>query len=347
MGSNSVPTLDLTIGALFIGVILSMGCWGAAVIQIYQYFEKYPADKCVFKVLVTVVFVLDTVHQALITVALYKYLISEYGNFSFLNAAPVELDITTVLNCIIVLLVQSFFVWRIFKLSQRNLFKLATLCALVIAQFALGLVYFGKVCKLRTFSERNKEYFFVCINSTVSAIGDAAIVSALICLLHRSRTGFKRNERMIDRLIMLAINAGLPTCICAVAGAITVSTMRKSLTYLVFYFLGGRLYTNSLLATLNTRRSKHGASFSEGTTNGNSPELVSALSLTRLRVRPEAVSSTSHNSHVVNIRVDTETEQHILDLDDQRPYRLKSLGESVGYHISDSTAEPPKAAFAL
>lgn len=48
---------------------------------------------------------------------------------------------------------------------------------------------------------------------------------------------------------------------------------------------------------------------------------MEALSLTRLRVRPEPVNSAI--SRVVNIRVDTEHEQQILDLDGQVPMRLK------------------------
>ncbi|KLO17975.1 hypothetical protein SCHPADRAFT_886607 [Schizopora paradoxa] len=305
---NDVPSLGPTMGVLFIGVILSMGCWGAAMIQTFHYFE------------VTVVFLLDTVHQALIIVVLYKYLILEYGNISFLHVSLIEFNVTTVIN--------SFFVWRIM------------------------ILYFGKVYKLKTFSERNREFIIVCVNTTISALGDLAIAAALVCFLHRSRTGFKRNERMINRLIMFAIRAGFPTCICAIAGTVTILTMRGSLLYLVFYFLGGRLYTNTLLATPQQE-----ASLITTTTSRDAAGPFDVLPLTHLRIRPDAVSTILQNSRVVNIRVGTETVQYSPDKSGKKDGVRKaeeisewqSLSAVVGAQcrMSDHIIEPPKAALTM
>ncbi|KAG7096666.1 hypothetical protein E1B28_004081 [Marasmius oreades] len=82
---------------------------------------------------------------------------------------------------------------------------------------------------------------------------------------------------MISKLIVFSVSTGLLTSICAIASLISVrfcytkfllSTMTlpllknlvwgKTLIYVTFYFCLGRLYSNSLLATLNARKSIRG-----------------------------------------------------------------------------------------
>ena len=79
--------------------------WGAALVQVYIYydvsgsqiaillrigylisFQRYwKTDRAWLKVYVGVGWALDTIHQGLITKALYTYLITNFGNFLFLT----------------------------------------------------------------------------------------------------------------------------------------------------------------------------------------------------------------------------------------------------------------------
>ncbi|KAG6835281.1 hypothetical protein H0H93_003168 [Arthromyces matolae] len=88
----------------------------------------------------------------------------------------------------------------------------------------------------------------------VAVAGDVVIAGALCFFLHRSRTGFKKSNTMITKLILFAVSAGVLTSICCIACLIAILVWPSTLIYVGFYFLLGKLYTNSLLATLNARQ---------------------------------------------------------------------------------------------
>jgi len=93
----------------------------------------------------------------------------------------------------------------------------------------------------------------------MAAVLDLLLAVTLCYLLHKSRTGFKTTDTTITRVMLFTVNTGLMTSICATVTVITFLEFPKALIYVAFYFLGGRLYTNSLLATLNSRHVSHSA----------------------------------------------------------------------------------------
>lgn len=59
--------------------------------------------------------------------------------------------------------------------------------------------------------------------AALDASSGVLLAGLVIFLLHINRTGFRRTESMINRLIVLTINTGLLTSICAVLTLIFVS----------------------------------------------------------------------------------------------------------------------------
>ena len=64
----------------------------------------------------------------------------------------------------------------------------------------------------------------------LGAVSDIGIAAVLIFLLQRSRTGFRRSETIINRLIIFTINTGLLTSLCALMSLITVCTFYKNIS---------------------------------------------------------------------------------------------------------------------
>ncbi|KAI0800112.1 hypothetical protein C8Q74DRAFT_1234339 [Fomes fomentarius] len=75
-----MATLDGTMGAMFLGVVLCSALWGVSLTQAFHYFTHYTDDALHVKVLVAAVLTAETIHQALITQALYAYLITDFGD---------------------------------------------------------------------------------------------------------------------------------------------------------------------------------------------------------------------------------------------------------------------------
>lgn len=89
--------------------------------QVYYYFNRYKEDSAWIKLLVFLVWGLDTLHQGLITHTAYTYLVTEYGNLLFLGTIVKSLLIEVIVSGLVVLFVQSFFVLRVWKCEYSYL----------------------------------------------------------------------------------------------------------------------------------------------------------------------------------------------------------------------------------
>lgn len=98
-----------------------MGC-----VQCYYYFNRYKEDSFWIKTLVFLVWALDTTHQGLITHTAYTYLVTEYGDLAFLGEIVPTLLIEVIVSGLVVLLVQSFFVLRVWKCACNLRFSWGT-----------------------------------------------------------------------------------------------------------------------------------------------------------------------------------------------------------------------------
>ncbi|KAI0323955.1 hypothetical protein GY45DRAFT_1375938 [Cubamyces sp. BRFM 1775] len=88
-------------------------------------------------------------------------------------------------------------------------------------------------------------------------VADAIITISQCLLLVRMRTGLERTDSIISLMMKYSINTGLLTSICAILVLVTYeSAQPTNFIYFTFYFVYSKLYVNSLLATLNARRSR-------------------------------------------------------------------------------------------
>ena len=108
--------------------------------------------------------------------------------------------------------------------------------------------------------------------NVIQAVVDLGIALVLIFLLQNARTGFRKSDTMINRLIMLSMNTGLVTALCAIATLISVRfseplcnlrcsvivfhlqnvTAEDTFVYILFYFNTSRrgyLSPSAVIAT--------------------------------------------------------------------------------------------------
>jgi len=71
--------------------------------------------------------------------------------------------------------------------------------------------------------------------------------------LHKSRSGLRRTDKLINVLTVYIVNSGLLNSLCAVAVITMVIVLDRTLWYAVPGFLVSKFYVNSVLATLNAR----------------------------------------------------------------------------------------------
>ncbi|KAF8868944.1 hypothetical protein BD779DRAFT_1590374 [Infundibulicybe gibba] len=154
--------------------------------------------------------------------------------------------------------------------------------------------------------------------NALAAAGNVLIAATLCTLLHRSRTGFRRSDTMINKLILFAVNTGFLTSLCAVASLILIIVAGDTFLYIAFFFCIGRLYSNTLLATLNVRKMIRGAAEGVNTTSENV-----SLSLSEF---PKA--GTVNSTRPTNVSININTTQEFTTDSDQ-DHEGKKIGSAI------------------
>ncbi|KAJ7132258.1 hypothetical protein C8R44DRAFT_871237 [Mycena epipterygia] len=292
--------LDRTLGVGFIGVVVAAGLHGVSCVQAWWYYT-HQNDRWPLKLLVGAVMLFDTVHQALISHTVYTYLITNYNNAAELTQIVWSLLVEVLFNGLTALLVQSFLTVRLWRLSNGNVWLTSIASILVLAEFGCVLAYVSMSLRLQTFAELEElKYLSITVNA-LAAVGDAFIAAMLCLLLNSSRTGFPRSDTMIKKLVRFAISTGLFTTLCAIASLTSIMAAGQTFIYILFFFCMGRLYANSLLATLNARDMIRGAADGVHTTSEN-------LSLS-VREFPKNNTTLSMGSKRPNISIKIDTTQ--------------------------------------
>ncbi|KAJ7156873.1 hypothetical protein C8R43DRAFT_1125446 [Mycena crocata] len=293
--------LDKTLGVGFIGVVVAAGLHGVSCVQAWWYYT-HQNDRWPLKLLVGALMIFETIHQALISHTVYTYVITNYDNTPELADIVWSLLVEVLFNGFTALLVQSFLTVRIWRLSNGNKWLTGAALVLVLGEFGCVLAYVAMSMRLHTFAELAELKDLSITVNALAAAGDLLIAGTLCGLLLRSRTGFHRSDTMIKKLIIFAINTGLVTSLCAVASLVSILVAGNTFIYILFFFCMGRLYCNSLLATLNARKMIRGAADGVHTTSENL-----SLSLREFQPKNTSLSMASKRPNI-SIKIDTTQE---------------------------------------
>ncbi|KAJ7482997.1 hypothetical protein B0H11DRAFT_2021751 [Mycena galericulata] len=236
-----MATLDNTIGVLFEAVVISAALYGAGCLQAWFYFRTYiKRDSLWIKFLVTFVIVCDTCQQAILTACAYSYLITNFANLAILNHVFSTLIIEIFFSDFIALAVQLFYCYRVYRMSNGNLFVSGFLATLSLGSFVALFVYTVKALKISTYTELATMKALSMSCNIAAAVTDALISTVLVYYLYISKTGFAKTDDMLNRLIAFTFNTG-------------INVAPQTFVYIFWFLLQGRFYTNTLLVTLNTR----------------------------------------------------------------------------------------------
>ncbi|KAJ7452708.1 hypothetical protein B0H11DRAFT_2072683 [Mycena galericulata] len=247
-------TMDLTYGAMLIGVLIATFFQGILSVQAYMYYENFPDDLRRLKLLVATVWLLDVTHLILICDSCYHYLITSWGDNAALLVSTPELDLHLIFVGLATLLCQGFFLHRIWTFSKRNWILTGLLSAACLAAFGLEVTISSQLLTVRSvsyFSDLTSEAVAV---FAAGGAADMAITMALVFYLQQGTSQFDRTNFVVAQVVNYTVATGFATSLLAVACLIAYLAAPHTFVFIAMHFSLGRLYTNALLATLNSRR---------------------------------------------------------------------------------------------
>ncbi|KAI0636149.1 hypothetical protein C8Q77DRAFT_1155856 [Trametes polyzona] len=294
-----LPALDNTFGAVLIGTCVGLTFYGLTAHQTYRYFRLYTSDLPILKALVATLMCLETWHTALCIHMCYYYLTTNYFKPQALLSGVWSLRLLPVTTGVVIFVCHSFYARRVYLIG--GLYRPLVIVVVLLMFGELGFVIASTTEAFLQPSFASWEQFTWLISAGFGcAVGaDLVLTSALICVLQRSRTGFKSTDSMIDVLIVYTINTGLLTGLLSLVFAVVDP---NNLIYVGFNMVSTRSYANSVLAVLNSRRSLVERRFAEleaGTFGMN------ALDSDKAHERAETLQLPGTRPAVIDIKLHT------------------------------------------
>ncbi|KAH0578596.1 hypothetical protein H2248_003737 [Termitomyces sp. 'cryptogamus'] len=277
MSSTFQPTiaLDSTLGAVFLGATLTGILYGITCVQSYTYFKNNNRDKRWFKGTISLLWFLDTLHQALIAQNMYISLVSDFGNYDFLvsshsNRAASGFFYVSEISDVII---RGIFGWRVWismclTQSQRINHTATDVPYLLVSQknipiavciAATSLLSFASVLAFLLSNFNGELAFFLKVSyllymGLASGMAADVFIAVFLCVnLWRRRSGLRKTNSLVKTLMMYSINTALLTTISYMACLITYAAMNDNFVWLAIYEILPKLFLNSLLALLNSR----------------------------------------------------------------------------------------------
>ncbi|KAJ7350036.1 hypothetical protein DFH08DRAFT_863467 [Mycena albidolilacea] len=244
-----------TVGALEIGILFAVCLFGAVTVQVAIYYTRFPTDPYVLKGLVALVWCLDFSHTLALCDALYTLTVIQYGHPELLELVPDSLNLTIVLSGFIGPLEQGWFAYRLYKFGHS--WYLPSFCFFLSTVRACGSVVAGTIAlqHVPVTVYIDKWGWIIEIMLVIGAITDILLVLGLCYYLSEWRgEGFVRMNRLVNRLMQWSIESGLITSLGAIVLFICFVTMRSNFNWMAISAVLPKLFSNSLLFSLNARR---------------------------------------------------------------------------------------------
>ncbi|KAI0741396.1 hypothetical protein C8Q80DRAFT_1273834 [Daedaleopsis nitida] len=248
--ADPMLTIHLTIGVILVGLMVTGALFGVTASQVVWYYRHYSRDRSFLKYMVAVVCGLDTLSLAFFVATEWQTLVIR--DPATKTSLPWTSSAQIICNAVSIAIIQSFYIFRIWTLSRSKIL-VGCLGTFVAADLALGFTLFAQAVNSSGLIAFTTLVSYDVALSAITTATDVFLSGSLVVLLTRSRTGISGSNRLINRLLLYTINTGLLTSMCSIMTLITVVIFPTDAIYVMFYYIGSRMYTISLLSTLNAR----------------------------------------------------------------------------------------------
>ncbi|KAJ7860292.1 hypothetical protein B0H13DRAFT_2355681 [Mycena leptocephala] len=232
------------VGPVFIGNILNWMFMGTLVMQLYTYYQNFPSDRIFIRILVYGLFLVDVVQTVILTFHGWFFTVSAWGNPATFDIIPWSGPIIPVL--------------RIWILTTNRFLRSAAILIVLVAltQSLVAMISGFPLLKNSSPENRIRWYPGVWIWLAGSLVADVLITACMTYILARakSRTFWATSETTLATLINRVVQTGAVTSVCAAIDLALFAGIVDTNFHFVPSYILGKLYTNSLMLTLNLRR---------------------------------------------------------------------------------------------
>ncbi|KAK0200327.1 hypothetical protein DFS33DRAFT_1490737 [Desarmillaria ectypa] len=242
-GSHSLPLTNPRLDRLF----------GITIVQAWNYLNAN-TDGWLMRSLVAFLVAMDAALVGVNTQILHHYLIDNFGNTDQMQIIIYPFDAETMMTAVVVLIVELFFVVRIYKLNSENWLVPAVITVLALGSFGSCTAFVVAQIQDGSFMglSKNDGVEKITAFNGSAALADILITIALSWNLSRSRGGIPRTNNVIQKMLTYIINRGALVTVTQTLTLIMYSVEQTNLHWCV-----GIFHPNCLIVTLSVRMPAH------------------------------------------------------------------------------------------
>ncbi|EPS96771.1 hypothetical protein FOMPIDRAFT_90843 [Fomitopsis schrenkii] len=281
-------SLNSTMGALFIGLVLSAIFQGITTMQAIFYYTTYPKDALYLKLMVAILWALDMTSISIIAYGVYTYLVTDFLDPFALLHLNWSFATEPLVSGTIAFVVHVFLAHRIWRLTDWG--APIALFIVVASLLPYATVFYAAAKGLSSdgsWADVSADLRWTAITGITVSSGIDVIITVTICIqLYCSKSGISQSNRMVHLLTMYTVTTGLiPTLVCF-GDMIGYFAAPHTLAYEVCQ--GLLAYVNTLMATLNSRRAVRG----RGELSSLVTESIPGIAFRRPHIASELPSTT-------------------------------------------------------
>ncbi|KAH9840186.1 uncharacterized protein C8Q71DRAFT_893313 [Rhodofomes roseus] len=238
---------------VFLGTMFSTFLYGVNLNQFVSYLGYRGYDAWLTQSMVAILFTMVTIQECFSLYSIWFFSVQNFGNYEALSiqcwATTASLGVV-----IISIVVQQYFTWRVKIFSQSwILFGMLSLCSV-----SASVMDFVNTCASLAASDPvSLDAELAMVQATLAINVFVNVVDALLLLYYllRHRTGFKRTDTVIRRLVVTCVESPLLNAFLSLVDMIVFKATFPTNWSLIAAIPLGQVYTLSILAMLNSRAS--------------------------------------------------------------------------------------------
>ncbi|KAG2043293.1 hypothetical protein BDR03DRAFT_411064 [Suillus americanus] len=205
------------IGPTQVGGLLSAALFGCLACQSYLYFARFTSDGFALKTTVSAITLIQLGQFVCVISTLWIMTVSTYGDPSQLNVLPLIAVVALLLSGFTVFIVQSFYAFRLWKLS-RSIF-LPIICEMisVVAHASMLVLAARAVSMTDIMTFINSQTVLIALSWIARGICDLITTVGVAWSLKKRRVSDFNTVTMVDRLIYWTLETALITSLISIA----------------------------------------------------------------------------------------------------------------------------------
>ncbi|KAI9445987.1 hypothetical protein H4582DRAFT_519778 [Lactarius indigo] len=242
------PEVIRVAAPLLFGRLFNWTLYGVLCVQIYVYSYNFPEDPRPLKFLAYFIFLLETVQTALTGADIYYWFVAGFGDverFGKSHFSPIDIPIMTAVAS---LTVQGYFCHRIWILTNRRSWICWIIAVTAVTQAAAEMWLSIAALMVEKYVVSKTALYLWSISS---AVADILIAVAMTLLLRRASSKF--SNFVLVRVIRLTVETNTLTASVALVALVLYVAFPNELYYAYAVNILGKLYSNTLLVSLNNR----------------------------------------------------------------------------------------------